>query len=93
MKDILIAIFSALIGAILQKRHRGKLLWLLKNEPLKRYSNSQEAIATKTTSIIKSNKIGLNHNFIPPCEIHDTLRPNIPIQNTLCSMVVTIRSQ
>lgn len=34
MKDILIAIFSALIGAILQKRHRGKLLWLLKNERL-----------------------------------------------------------
>ena len=34
MKDILLSIFSALVGAILQKRYSNKLLWLRKSERL-----------------------------------------------------------
>lgn len=34
MKDIILIIFSTLLGAILQKRNKGRILWLRKNERL-----------------------------------------------------------
>lgn len=55
MKDILIAIFSALFGSILQRRYNNKLLWLLKNERLITPDISDSAIKIYyKTRVIKS---------------------------------------